>query len=110
MDEFSEKFQTAFDTPPLVFGNHVANFSETSEKTYLTVQNLQRGLKMTPPPFQLFRKFICFGGVTPTLPSYGNKFSINITSRLTKPIAPLQELVWIYFERAQHFDKCLNTA
>ena len=65
---------------------------------------------MPPPPFQLFRKFICFGGVTPTLPSYGNKFSINNTSRLTKPIAPLQELVWIYFERAQHFDKCLNTA
>ena len=66
-------------------------------------------MKMPPPLLQLFQKFICFDGVTPPLPSYGKKSSINNSSRLTKPMASLQELVWIYFEGTQHFDKCLNT-
>ena len=45
-DEFSEKFQTAFDAP-LIFGKSCCNFSE---KPCLKVQNAIRifGLKMTP--------------------------------------------------------------
>ena len=74
-------------TPPLVFGNLVANFSEHVFK------NLFNGPKSAiwtendrpPTPLQLFPKFICFGDITPPLPSYGNKFSINTSSRLTKP-------------------------
>ena len=40
-DEFLEKFQTAFDTPPLIFGNYVALFLVKIRKYALTCANLQ---------------------------------------------------------------------
>ena len=71
-DEFSEKFQTAFDPQPPTFSeNHAANLSgKRPKKICLRVQNLFLfvfGLKMPllpPPPLELFRKFIRFGTVT----------------------------------------------
>ena len=62
-DEFSEKFQTAFDPPPLIFGKSYCKF----HFDFMLKKSCLKVLKMTPPPdpaLKLFRKFIRFGDAT----------------------------------------------
>ena len=73
-DEFSEKFQKAFD-PPHFRKNHIANFSRIHDRITVYNDKWQKyaiqifGLEMTPPLLELFRKFIRFFMVTrPLLP------------------------------------------
>ena len=66
-DEFSEKFQTAFDPPPSFSENYFAIFSENVQKRpFIKVQNLQFNfwIENDLPPLELFRNFIRFGGAT----------------------------------------------
>ena len=63
-DEISEKFQTAFGPPPLIFGKSCCNF--ITKKPCLKVQYMQHNCldRKCPHTFGNFRKLICFGIVT----------------------------------------------
>ena len=67
MDEFSKKFQTAFD-PPSFLENHIAIFLENiQKKPHIKVQNLQHNFldwTWPPTPLEGFRKFIRFDSLT----------------------------------------------
>ena len=83
-------------------------FRKTSSKTYLTVQNLQYGLKMTaPPPLCSFSQN---SSVLVTSPLPYHHMATNFRSILVQDWPNQQELVSIYFQGAQHFDKRSNTA
>ena len=59
-DEFSGKFQTAFDPPPSFSENHIAFFSGIhDQRTIYNGKNLQ--YKFLELELEFFRKFIRFG-------------------------------------------------
>ena len=68
-DHFSEKFQTAFDPPPLIYGK----LSEKNPIKRSKICNINFWIENypSPPPLALFRKFIRFGSLT--LPSVFRK-------------------------------------
>ena len=74
-DEFSEKFQTAFDPPPYFRKVMLQFFSEIHDRTIVyDGKNLQYFWieNDTPPPLDLFRKFIRFGRGRRPLFTYNN--------------------------------------
>ena len=62
MDVFSEKFQTAFDPPPIphfwkiILGCFLQISCPKRHVERSKIRNIDFGLKMTPPPLELFRK------------------------------------------------------
>ena len=85
-DEFSKKFQTALDPPPLIFGKLYCNFfGKRLIKPFIKVQNLHYKFldwKRTPAlPLELFRKFIRSGSATLPLSKryekYQNQYHIE---------------------------------
>ena len=82
-DEFSEKFQTAFDPHPPFLENLLQLFSFMFKKPPLKVQNLQHDFFDEPPhppaPLEVFQKFMHFGTVGP---SFVPKLSVFKTNNL----------------------------